>query len=109
MGMYLVRLTRSGPEWDRSRPMEGQSAWPEHAAFMDGLVDDGFLILGGPLADEVRVVHVVEAESAEAIRARLADDPWSDSHLRIDAIEPWTIRLDGRERATRRSSPRRSR
>ena len=63
---------------------------------MDQLVDDRFIILGGPLDDEVRVVHVVEAASAQAIRERLAQDPWSESHLVIDAIDPWTIRLDGR-------------
>jgi hypothetical protein len=63
---------------------------------MDGLVDDGFVVFGGPLADEYRVVHVVEAESEEAVRATLARDPWSETHLRIDAIDPWTIRLDGR-------------
>jgi uncharacterized protein YciI len=94
--MFLVVLLRSGPQWDPSRPLEEQSDWPAHASFMDGLVDDVFIVLGGPLADEHRVVHVVEAESEDAIRARLARDPWSESHLRIDAIEPWTIRLDGR-------------
>ena len=44
---------------------------------MDSLVDAGFVILGGPLADEHRVALI-------------------PSHLRIDAVEPWTIRLDGR-------------
>jgi hypothetical protein len=96
MAMFLVVLRRSGPEWDRSQPLEGQSGWTEHAAFMDGLVDDGFIVLGGPLADEDRVVHAVEADSERAIRATLARDPWSESHLRVDSIEPWTIRLDGR-------------
>ena len=76
--------------------MEEQSEWDAHAAFMDGLVDQGFIVLGGPLADEVRVAHAVEAESEEAVRATLARDPWSETHLRIDTIEPWTIRLDGR-------------
>jgi uncharacterized protein YciI len=94
--MFLVTLHRSGPEWDSSRLLEEQSGWTEHAAFMDALVDDGVIVLGGPLADEHRVVHVVEAESEEAIRATLARDPWSETHLRIAAIEPWTIRLDGR-------------
>lgn len=94
--MFLLRLLRSGPQWDASRPMEEQSGWPEHASFMDGLVEDGFIVLGGPLSDEHRVVHAVEAESEEAIRATLARDPWSESHLRVDTIEPWTIRLDGR-------------
>ena len=96
--MFHVVVRRSGPEWDPARPLEEQSGWSEHAAFMNGLVDDGFIVLGGPLADEVRVVHVVEAESEDAIRATLARDPWSGSHLIVDAIDPWTIRLDGRQR-----------
>ena len=94
--MFLVVVRRSGPEWDPSLPLEEQSDWPAHASFMDGLVDSGFIVLGGPLADENRVVHAVEAESEDMIRATLARDPWSETHLRIDTIDPWTIRLDGR-------------
>jgi hypothetical protein len=96
--MFHVVLRRSGPEWDPSRPLEEQSGWTEHAAFMDGLVEAGFLVLGGPLGDEVPVVHAVEAESEADVRATLARDPWSETHLQVDAIEPWTIRLDGRRR-----------
>lgn len=76
--------------------MEEQSGWKEHADFMDGLVESGFVILGGPLADEERVVLAVEAESEEAVRSTLAADPWSDTHLVVGAIDAWTIRLDGR-------------
>ena len=94
--MFLVVLRRSGPAWDPSRPMEEQSDWEAHASFMDGLVDDGFIVLGGPLSDEVRVAHAVESESEDAIRATFARDPWSETHLRVEGVEPWTIRLDGR-------------
>jgi len=94
--MFLVVLRRSGLQWDPTRSLEDQSDWTAHASFMDGLVDAGFIVLGGPLADETRVVHAVEAESEAAIRATLARDPWSETHLRIDTIDPWTIRLDGR-------------
>ena len=94
--MFHVVISRSGPEWDHSKPMEEQSGWDEHASFMDALVDDGFVVLGGPLADERRVVHAIQAGSEAEIRARLARDPWSESHLVIDAIDPWTIRLDAR-------------
>ena len=66
---------------------------------MDGLVDAGFVILGGPLADEERVVYAFEAESEEAVRATLARDPWNESHLVIETVEPWTVRLDGRSPA----------
>jgi hypothetical protein len=55
-------------------------------------------VLGGPLSDEHRVVHVVEAESEEVVRETFARDPWSGTHLRIGSIDPWTIRLDGRQR-----------
>ena len=92
--VFLVVLRRSGPQWDPSRPLEEQSDWPAHASFMDGLVEAGFIVLGGPLADEQRVVHAVEAESEDAVRARFARDPWSETHLLVDTIDPWTIRLD---------------
>jgi uncharacterized protein YciI len=99
MATFLVLVRRTGPEWDRSRPMEEKSDWDAHAEFMDGLVDDGFIVLGGPLADEERVAHVIEAESEHAVRATLARDPWSQTHLVIDSIEPWTLRLDARRGA----------
>jgi hypothetical protein len=95
---YFVVLRRTGPAWDPTQQLEQQSGWHEHAAFMDGLVADGFVVLGGPLADEVRVVLAVEAPSEEAVRATLARDPWHGSHLVIDAVDAWTIRLDGRHR-----------
>jgi len=95
MGMFLVLVRRTG-EYDLARPLEEQSGWEAHAGFMDRLVGDGFLVLGGPLADEVRVAYAVDAESEDAVRATLAQDPWSDTHLVVDAVEPWTIRLDGR-------------
>jgi uncharacterized protein YciI len=96
--MFLVALRRSGPQWQAALPLEEQSDWPAHATFMDGLVDAGFIVLGGPLADGDRVVHVVEPESEDAIRDTLARDPWSETHLRIDSIDRWVIRLDGRRR-----------
>lgn len=96
--MFLVQLSRAGPAWDPARPVEEQLGWEAHAAYLDALVDDGVVVLGGPLADERRVILAVEAPSEHAVRAILAGDPWSGTHLVIDAVDPWTIRLDGRER-----------
>jgi len=98
MPMFHVVLRQAGPEWLRGKPMEEQTGWQEHAAFMDALVEDGFLVLGGPVGGEGKVVHAVESESEDAVRATWARDPWSETHLVVDSIEPWTIRLDGRER-----------
>ena len=95
---FFVVLRRAGPAWDPSLPLEQQSGWDEHAAFMDGLVDAGVVVLGGPLADERRVVIAVEADSEASVRSTLARDPWSGTHLVVDSVDAWTIRLDGRRR-----------
>jgi len=74
--------------------MREQERWDEHAAFMDGLVDDRFVVLGGPLGDGSRVLLVVDAESEDEIEGRLADDPWTPMGLlRVVQIERWEILL----------------
>jgi hypothetical protein len=83
--------------WDDARGLREQDGWDEHADFMDALVDDDFVVLGGPLGDGSRVLLAVFAEDEAAIHARFAADPWHPSLLRIASIEPWTILLDGRE------------
>ncbi len=65
---------------------------------MDGLVERGFIVLGGPLADDYRTAHAFEAGSEAEVRDELARDPWSETHLQVASIEPWTIRLDARQR-----------
>jgi uncharacterized protein YciI len=76
--------------------MREQAGWDEHALFMDGLVDTGFILLGGPLEGERDTLHIIEAESEDAIRRRLAEDPWAQNGMLTPAsIERWTIVLDG--------------
>ena len=95
MALFIVRLRRGGP-WDWSKGLREQEGWDEHAAFMDRLVDDGFILLGGPLEGETDTFHIVEAESETAIRERLAEDPWSPNGMLTPlAIERWTVLLDG--------------
>ncbi|HTX80533.1 MAG TPA: YciI family protein [Streptosporangiaceae bacterium] len=102
MANFAVRLVH-GPGWDSSRPIRSQHAWDEHAAFMDGLVDDGFIIAGGPVGDGQQTLHVVEAADESQIRARLAADPWAVAGLlQIGAIEPWALWLDSRRSTSER-------
>ena len=71
MANFAVRLVH-GPGWDSSRQIRDQAGWDEHAAFMDGLVDDGFVILGGPVGDGEQTLHVVEAADENERRPRPA-------------------------------------
>ena len=76
--------------------MREQEGWDEHARFMDVLVDEGFILLGGPLEGERDVLHVVEAPSKEAVHERLADDNWTaNGMLETVSVEGWTVLLDG--------------
>jgi uncharacterized protein YciI len=96
MPFFAVTMQK-GPNWDDSRERREQDAWDEHAAFMDGLVDDGFLILGGPIGDGERTMHAIEAADEQEIRARFAEDPWAPTGLlQVGKIESGTIWLDGR-------------
>jgi len=96
--MFVVRRRRGGP-WDWSRDLREQAGWAEHSSFMDALVSEGFILLGGPLDGEREVLHIVEAKSEDAIHERLASDPWTpNGMLTTVRIERWTILLDGRGR-----------
>ena len=93
---YFAVFNQAGAAWDATRPMREQQGWPEHAAFMDALAEDGFVRVGGPIGDgrPHRTMLIVEADSVEDIRSRFAADPWiAGSLLQITHIEPWTILL----------------
>jgi uncharacterized protein YciI len=77
--------------------MREQDGWDEHARFMDGLAEEGFIVLGGPLAGDHETLHVVEAPSEEAARARFMEDNWArNGMLTPVSVERWEILLDGR-------------
>ncbi len=92
MPLFAVMLTH-GPAYRSDQPLEGQEDWPAHAELMDALAADGFIALGGPL-DAPDVLLIIRAEFPEAIRSRLALDPWHRNDLlRFKWISPWTLRL----------------
>jgi len=96
---YFVVIRDRSSGWNWSVPMRRQDEWEAHAAFMDALEAQGFIVAGGPLGDEdraARVMHVVSAPDREAIETRMAQDPWTPMHLlRTVSIEPWTVLLGG--------------
>jgi uncharacterized protein YciI len=94
VGYFLV-FRGKGPSWDHSKGRREQLGWHEHAAFMDGLVEDGFVVMGGPIGDGEGddTLQVVEAESEEAVRERINDDPWGEDMLMTKSVEPWEVWL----------------
>lgn len=93
--LLLVYQKHGGP-WDWSKGLRDQELFDQHARFVDGLVDEGFIVLGGPL-NERDVLLVVQSDGEASVRSRFAADPWIENGmLTITAIRPWTIFLEGR-------------
>ena len=91
---YFVVTRVPGPAWDAERGMREQERWDDHAAFMDGLAEEGWIVLGGPLGDGSKFMHVVDAAGVDEVEARFAADPWVPMDmLRIVSAEPWEILL----------------
>jgi len=92
---YFVVIRERADAWDWSVPMRRQAEWDAHAAFMDVLAGEGFIVAGGPLGDEdtaARIMHVVNAPDKGAIESRMAEDPWTSMRLlKTFSIEPWTV------------------
>ena len=91
---YFVVIREAGPRWATDSPIREQDQWREHAAFMEALVDDGFVVLGGPLGDGPTTLLIVDSGSEDEIPARLGKDPWTPLDLlSISSIEPWEVLL----------------
>ena len=91
----FVAMRAAGPTWNDALPMEQQPEWEEHAALMDAMVEEKFIVLGGPLEGPRHgALLVFRAHDESEILARLADDPWTQNGLLVlDELRPWTIRL----------------
>ena len=101
MAHFAVTTVR-GAAYDDSREIREQDSWDDHAAFMDGLLKEGLIVLGGPFADAPlegrrQALLLFEAESEDEVRRRMADDPWAAMDvLHVGSVEPWLIWLDAR-------------
>jgi len=87
-------INSRGPNWKDDKPMEEQGDWRAHADFMNELVDDGFMLLGGPLVGTRDVLLIVQATDETEIEARLDKDIWMiKGQLCRRQINPWWLRL----------------
>ena len=95
--MSLFAVTReAGPSWTNGIGGVDQPAANDHAAFMNNLAHEGFVLLAGPLGgserDRIRVLLIAEAAGEPDIRRRLADDPWVRAQLlETTSVEPWNL------------------
>ena len=95
MSLYVV-VRQAGPGWTEGKGALEQPGVEQHAAFMDGLAAEGFVLFAGPLAgselDRIRALVIVDAADDGEIRQRLDGDPWvRGDRLVTTSVEPWTL------------------
>lgn len=92
-GLIFAVTRGAGPAWDPRRDLREQDGWGAHAAFMDALAAEGFVLLAGPLRDGPfhRALLIVRADDEAQVRARLAEDPWPPAVLATLAIDRWEV------------------
>jgi len=89
-----------GPNWDAEVGIREQRGRDEHAQFADQLVEDGVIILGGPISSESPDDVALMAFEADegAVHSMFSRDPWLVSGvLRIKSVRAWTWWLDSRQ------------
>jgi uncharacterized protein len=94
----FVAISSAGPNRDLSKGTREQPLWDEHAAFIDKLVADGFILMGGPLVDEGGSLLIFNAENETEVREKLKSDPWSEHGiLKLESVKRWQIFIDERK------------
>ncbi|MGA7275304.1 MAG: YciI family protein [Candidatus Udaeobacter sp.] len=94
----FVTISSAGPNRDFSKDTRQQPFWDEHAAFIDQLVEDGFILMGGPLVDEGGAMLIFNAEDENEVREKLKNDPWMQHGiLKLESIKRWQIFIDERK------------
>jgi uncharacterized protein YciI len=93
---YMI-VSSAGVNRELSKGTREQRYWDEHAAFIDGLVAEGFILLGGPLVDEGGAILVVFADDEQDVREKLKTDPWYvHGILTLESVKRWEIFIDER-------------
>ena len=97
----FIAISSAGPNGDPSKSTREQPFWDEHAAFIDRLVDEGFILMGGPLVDERGMPHgallIVNGEDENEVRGKLKNDPWFEKGiLKLESVRRWQIFIDVR-------------
>jgi uncharacterized protein YciI len=95
MKNLFLAISSAGLNRDFSKDTREQSFWDKHAKFIDQLVDDGFILMGGPLVDEGGSLLIVNAEDENEVREKLKNDPWAKHGiLKLESVKRWQIFID---------------
>ena len=97
-----MAISSAGPNADRSKTTREQPFWDEHAAFIDQLVEEDFILMGGPFVDKAGLPYgaflIFNAKDENEVREKLKSDPWFERGiLKLESVKRWQIFIDNRK------------
>ena|SRR5262245_15006784 len=98
----FIVISSAGPNRDPLKGTREQPFWDEHVAFIDDLVDQGFIFMGGPLVDDTGLPQgallIVNAQDENEVTEKLKNDPWFERGiLNLASVRRWEIFIDVRK------------
>jgi uncharacterized protein YciI len=94
MSLHVISR-KAGPAWADDKGAFEQPGVGDHAAFMDMLANEGWVIFAGPLdgteTGRIHALVIADAADEREVHRRLAADPWARSgHLVVTSIQSWS-------------------
>ena len=88
-----------GTAWIAGKTSREQPYWTEHAAFMDALLEDGIVIMGGPFADYSSIMVILVASDEGEARDLFRRDPFVVQRIfHLSSVHEWLVFLDARKK-----------
>jgi len=98
----FLAISSAGPNRDPSKGTREQPFWDEHVVFIDRLVDESFILMGGPLVGRDGLPQgallIVNAQDENEVTEKLKNDPWFiRGILKLESVKRWEIFIDVRK------------
>jgi uncharacterized protein YciI len=70
---------------------------PDHLAYMRSLLQEGTVVLAGPVGDGSGAMVVLAVDSEEEARRVVRDDPYTAAGVGVDhVLRPWNVVIPAR-------------
>lgn len=93
MKVYYLRLLKRGPLWTPEETPELERLQEAHLAYGRKLIEEGKIILNGPLLDNgyLRGVSIMRVDSQEEAQALADGDPSVQAGRLACEVHPWMV------------------
>ena len=94
MRRRLIVKVHAGPTWKGGGVRE-QPGWDAHATFIDGLIERGTMVMGGPFHDNSGSMMLFEGVGLSEAERLVAADPFIENGVFVlDEIREWDVFVD---------------